>query len=68
MLGRRNATVAYYPSRVHPFAGSLEPADDLDVFDDVFRESREELALGKGDIADIVCTGVAEDQSLASQR
>ncbi|HEX8911288.1 MAG TPA: hypothetical protein VF796_02935, partial [Humisphaera sp.] len=23
MLGRRNAAVAYYPARVHPFAGSL---------------------------------------------
>ncbi len=27
MLGRRNARVAYYPSRVHPFSGCLEPVD-----------------------------------------
>ncbi len=32
MLGRRNGSVAYYPQRVHPFAGALEPADPLDVF------------------------------------
>jgi hypothetical protein len=27
LFGRRNAMVAYYPSRVHPFAGCLEPGD-----------------------------------------
>ena len=27
MLGRRNASVAYYPGRVHPFSGSLEPQE-----------------------------------------
>jgi 8-oxo-dGTP pyrophosphatase MutT (NUDIX family) len=27
LLGRRNALVAYYPTRVHPFAGCLEPSD-----------------------------------------
>jgi len=64
LLGKRNANVAYYPSRIHPFAGSLEPAEELDIFDDVFRELREELALGRNDIAEIVCTGIAEDQSL----
>src|SRR5215213_5659168 len=32
LLGRRNAAVAYYPERVHPFAGALEPADGDDVF------------------------------------
>src|SRR5687768_2708835 len=31
MLGWRNASVAYYPSRVHPFAGALEPRDGSDV-------------------------------------
>jgi hypothetical protein len=27
LLGRRNREVAYYPSRVHPFAGGLDPDD-----------------------------------------
>src|SRR5580700_2692465 len=26
ILGRRSDSVAYYPSRVHPFAGTLEPS------------------------------------------
>lgn len=28
LLGRRNDRVAYYPSRVHPFSGCLEPGDE----------------------------------------
>jgi 8-oxo-dGTP pyrophosphatase MutT (NUDIX family) len=28
LFGRRNAKVAYYPSRVHPFAGAVEPDDE----------------------------------------
>ncbi len=64
LLGRRNASVAYYPSRVHPFAGCLEPAENLDVFDEVRRELREELAMKPGDIAELICTGIAEDLSL----
>jgi hypothetical protein len=31
LFGRRNAKVAYYPSRVHPFAGCAEPPNDLSV-------------------------------------
>src|SRR5262245_40887019 len=27
LMGRRNASVAYYPNRVHPFSGALEPRD-----------------------------------------
>jgi hypothetical protein len=64
LLGRRNGNVAYYPNRLHPFSGSLEPADRIDVFDDVRRELREELSLQPSDIAQIVCTGIAEDQAL----
>jgi 8-oxo-dGTP pyrophosphatase MutT (NUDIX family) len=60
MLGRRNASVAYYPSRIHPFAGALEP-DDTDLFDAVRRELHEELSLTASDIADIRCTGIVED-------
>src|SRR5687767_2626134 len=44
MLGRRNASVAYYPSRIHPFAGALDPRDRSDVFAAVRRELAEELS------------------------
>lgn len=33
MLGRRNASVAYYPSRIHPFAGCLEPVESFGMRD-----------------------------------
>ena len=64
LMGRRNDSVAYYPNRVHPFAGALEPRDDLDVFDDVRRELHEELAMTPDSIADIACIGVAEDNNI----
>jgi 8-oxo-dGTP pyrophosphatase MutT (NUDIX family) len=64
MLGRRNGRVAYYPNRVHPFAGCLEPSENLDVFDDALRELKEELSLQRQDNAEIVCTGIAEDLTL----
>ena len=63
MLGRRNASVAYYPGRVHPFAGSMDPTD-ADVFAAVRRELSEELSLYEADLTDLRCTGVAEDVSL----
>jgi hypothetical protein len=64
LLGRRNANVAYYPSRVHPFAGALEPSEPLDVFEEVRRELREELSLADADVRKIVCTGMATDLSI----
>ena len=64
MLGKRNANVVYYPSRVHPFAGALEPADPLDVFAEIERELAEELGFTPPDIARIVCAGMVEDISL----
>jgi hypothetical protein len=64
MLGRRNASVAYYPNRVHPFAGALEPRENVTPFDEVRRELREELSLGGDDVSDIVCTGIVEDTIL----
>jgi hypothetical protein len=64
MLGRRNASLAYYPLRIHPFAGALEPAEWVDVFADMERELAEELAFTPPDIADIVCIGLIEDISL----
>ncbi len=62
VLGRRSARVAYYPSRVHPFAGALEPKDGADVFAGILRELEEELGLS--DIDSIHCIGLAEDDSL----
>ena len=64
MMGRRNGSVAYYPNRVHPFAGALEPRDANDLFGAVRRELAEELAFTTDDIADIRCTGVVEDRSI----
>ncbi len=64
MMGRRNGSVAYYPNRVHPFAGALEPRDANDLFGAVRRELAEELAFTNDDIAEIRCTGVVEDRSI----
>ncbi len=64
VMGRRNRSVAYYPNRIHPFAGALEPREPLDVFDEVRRELAEELSFGPADIADIRCLGLVEDVSL----
>jgi hypothetical protein len=61
LMGRRNARVAYYPNRVHPFAGS---ATESDVFAGIRRELREELALEETDITDVRCIGLAEDNSI----
>ena len=61
MLGRRNASVAYYPNRIHPFAGSLEPAEMSDVFDGVMRELEEELRFTPSDVAELRCIGLIED-------
>jgi hypothetical protein len=64
LLGRRNGSVAYYPNRTHPFAGALEPRDGGDPFLAVRRELSEELDLRGADVAEIRCTGIAEDLSL----
>src|SRR5688572_13684152 len=65
MMGRRNASVAYYPNRVHPFAGALDPADP-DPFAAIGRELAEELGFTEDDIAidGMHCTGIAEDVSI----
>lgn len=64
MLGRRNSSVAYYPGRVHPFAGSLEPNDAGDVFAAMQRELAEELSIKPGEIQDMHCAAIAEDRSI----
>jgi 8-oxo-dGTP pyrophosphatase MutT (NUDIX family) len=64
LMGRRNASVAYYPGRVHPFAGALEPRDADDVFAAVQRELAEELNFTAEDVGEVRCTGIAEDRSI----
>jgi hypothetical protein len=64
LLGRRNATVAYYPSRVHPFAGALEPSGNVDVFAEIRRELNEELKIEPKDIANLVCLAIIQDVSM----
>jgi 8-oxo-dGTP pyrophosphatase MutT (NUDIX family) len=63
LMGRRNASVAYYPGRVHPFAGCLEPGD-TDVFAAVERELAEELSLAPSEITGLRCTGLIYETSL----
>jgi hypothetical protein len=55
--------VAYYPNRIHPFAGALDPAD-ADPFAAVRRELREELSLTDRDVPEMHLTGIAEDLSI----
>jgi 8-oxo-dGTP pyrophosphatase MutT (NUDIX family) len=75
LLGRRNQSVAYYPGRIHTFAGCLEPADNdnadstacnaaPNVFSAARRELAEELGLTPADTADMHCVGLAQDQLL----
>jgi hypothetical protein len=64
MLGRRNSSVVYYPHRVHPFAGSLEPKDGSDPFSASYRELGEELSLGRDDVLGMRCIGMAEDSTV----
>lgn len=64
LLGRRNASVAYYPNRTHPFAGAMEPRDGADVFTALRRELFEELALTEEDIVDARAVGIVEDCAL----
>jgi 8-oxo-dGTP pyrophosphatase MutT (NUDIX family) len=62
LFGVRNATVAYYPRRTHPFAGSLEPRDKCDIFAAARRELREELALHDTDLGPLALVGLVEDR------
>ena len=63
LLGRRSRSVAYYPNRVHPFAGALEPDDGGDLFAAVRREL-DELSLRGDEVAEVRCTGIVEDENL----
>ncbi len=67
LLGRRGEGVAYYPNRVHPFAGSLEwPGDGgaIDVFAECRRELAEELRVADGEIESLRLVAVCEDVDL----
>ncbi|MDB5326590.1 MAG: hypothetical protein JWM57_2159 [Phycisphaerales bacterium] len=64
MMGRRNASVAYYPGRVHPFAGSIELADEIDLFANARRELREELNLTDATVDVTRLLGLVEDTAL----
>lgn len=63
LMGRRNATLAYYPSRIHPFSGAMEPKDSH-PFDSLYRELGEEVSLLRSDVAEARVTGIAEDHAL----
>jgi len=65
VLGRRTSSVAYYPSRVHPFAGALEPGETIEVFAEMRRELLEELKLARDEIASMICLGIIEDASIS---
>ena len=64
MLGRRNSSVAYYPDRIHPFAGTIDPNDGEDPFAAAYRELSEELSLAPGDVTELRCVGLVEDSAL----
>jgi 8-oxo-dGTP pyrophosphatase MutT (NUDIX family) len=64
LLGRRNQSLAYYPGRVHPFAGALEPSDSGDLFAAVRRELREELSLADAEVPEVRCTGLVYEWAL----
>ena len=64
MMGRRNARVAYHPNRIHPFAGSMDFHDAVDLFAEVRRELHEELALDAQHLGELTCVGMVRDPQL----
>ena len=64
IFGRRNGSVAYYPHKLHPFAGSLEVREQINLFDDCRRELREEIGLRPEQIVRIELIGIVEDRRL----
>lgn len=71
LFGRRGDGVAYYPRRLHPFSGALEPAGEADeisevpdVFGECRRELREELGLESAGIESIRLLGIVEDETI----
>lgn len=76
LLGRRNSRVAYYPDRLHPFAGSVEPGDagssgkadepdrPPDLYAAMYRELAEELSLHRDEVTSARCVALVEDDAL----
>lgn len=67
--GRRSPCVSYHANHVHTFGGALEAGDAgpdgrVDAFASVLRELREELALERSDIREIVCAGLIRDREI----
>ena len=57
--------MAYYPRRLHPFSGALEPgSDEPDIFDQYRRELREELGLAIDAIDSMALLGIVEDPEI----
>jgi 8-oxo-dGTP pyrophosphatase MutT (NUDIX family) len=68
LLGRRSDRVAYYPGRIHPFAGALEPGD-LEggvggVFNGAVRELGEEVNVRAEELMGLRLLGFAQDANL----
>ena len=61
LFGRRNPDMAFYPNRIHPFAGTAETAD---VFAEIRKELQEEAGLLDADISELRCIGMAEDRAI----
>jgi hypothetical protein len=64
VMGLRNESVIYYPNRLHPFAGALEPIDGGDPFLAALRELHEEAGVLEPDLSEIRCIGIIEDHRL----
>jgi hypothetical protein len=66
LMGRRGDGVAYYPNRIHPFAGSIDwpRHGPIDVFEECQRELAEELSLAARDLADMALMAIVEDRQL----
>ena len=67
LVGRRNGRVAYYPHRLHPFSGSLEPTTDgsaVDIFANCRRELFEELHLESDEVPFVTLLGIVEDEAI----
>jgi len=66
LYGRRSQKVACHPGTVHAFGGSLEPTDrnargELDIFESMARELREELTLSENEPVELNCLGLVRD-------
>jgi hypothetical protein len=61
LLGVRSERLAYYPGRVHPFAGSMSDLPEPDIVADALREVREELNIAEQEPMSIRMVGLVED-------